>query len=327
MTNAKDLCKKGYLVASDRFTTATEALNIIRENKLCERTGKALSGGASICTAIGSFVPGVGVLGGALRIGACLLNPKPSLADMKRTQTAITYKISEQTCELRKDFKAIKNEVKDFVLLLDNEMKNIDNDISDIKKIIVRTYSVVLDTRYKDGLEKIASAYHNFFLGVNNLENTLTDLQSFIFELGSIAIQSLDPGKIKEYINAMKVTLDEDEIHSSLKYIILVRSMYLFLSSVYFTYKEDTDRVATEFEKFNNDYNGICKVFREEMGYTFNPNTIPSVKFSEHCEETGQFLTSDTSCSEEPNKHEISIDIPSPDNDGKIPLNSFDKQN
>ena len=90
MAKMKELCKDGLVKGYEKISYAKEGVETIRQKKWAEPLGQALSGTASICTSLGHFIPGVGVLGGALKIGSCLLNPKPSRADLQRTQIVIT---------------------------------------------------------------------------------------------------------------------------------------------------------------------------------------------------------------------------------------------
>jgi len=78
-------------------------LQKIREKKWSEPLGQALSVTASISNKLSATgVPFAGIVGGAAKIGSSVLNPAPSLADLKRMQQEIEVKMQESTGIVRK---------------------------------------------------------------------------------------------------------------------------------------------------------------------------------------------------------------------------------
>ena len=63
-----------------------EALVKVRGQTWSEPLGKACSVTGSIVSGLGNFVPGLGILGGALCLGSKVLNPKASMNDVRREQ-------------------------------------------------------------------------------------------------------------------------------------------------------------------------------------------------------------------------------------------------
>ena len=76
---------------------AKEGIEKIRSKPWAEPAGMALGAAASICQGLGNFVPGVGIIGGALKMGSVILNPSPSLADLKRSEQELASKLSGET--------------------------------------------------------------------------------------------------------------------------------------------------------------------------------------------------------------------------------------
>ena len=58
----------------------------VRGQTWSEPLGKACSVTGAIVSGLGNFVPGLGIVGGALALGGTLLNPKASLNDVRREQ-------------------------------------------------------------------------------------------------------------------------------------------------------------------------------------------------------------------------------------------------
>ena len=280
-----------------------ESIAKVRSKKWAEPVGVALGATASICNGMGnSGIPVVGIVGGGLKMGASLLNPNASLADIKRVEKAIKENMDEEfehlkdgidtnfrklnekienfQPEIRQDLDEIKKEVRESVMHIALEMDNIKKELSDIKSIVNHTYRLVRDVRYRDGIEKIEAAYETFLKGASNLDLTLAQLDHFIFELEVLVVQNLCPQRIKEYIRDLKVTENFEVIYMTFQYIIVVRAMYLQLACAYYIWKikteNDSDRIATEFNSFNRDFKELCKVFDEEVGTEFDPANLPS---------------------------------------------------
>ena len=57
----------------------SESLDKVRSNEWSEPVASALSVTGTILQGIGHFVPGVGIVGGAFKMGSDILNPKVTL--------------------------------------------------------------------------------------------------------------------------------------------------------------------------------------------------------------------------------------------------------
>ena len=54
-----------------------------------------------------------------------------------------------------------------------------------------------------------------------------------------------------------------------MEYILAVMSKYLQMLVAYSIFKEDPDQVADHFERFNRDFEQMCKAFKEVTNQTF----------------------------------------------------------
>ena len=77
-----------------------DAISKVRSQEWAEPVGQAMGATAAIFSAF-SFVPGMGIIGGALKLGSSILNPIATLHDVNRLEK-----------ELVEDFGAIKEEMK-----------------------------------------------------------------------------------------------------------------------------------------------------------------------------------------------------------------------
>ena len=66
-----------------------------------EPLGKACSVTGTIVKSMGNFVPGLGIVGGALSLGGTLLNPMASMNDLKRGQERGALSVGQITSLLR----------------------------------------------------------------------------------------------------------------------------------------------------------------------------------------------------------------------------------
>ena len=73
-------------VVQDTKQQVDATLAKIQSQTWAEPLGKACSVTGTIVKGMGNFVPGLGIVGGALSLGGTLLNPKASMNDLKRGQ-------------------------------------------------------------------------------------------------------------------------------------------------------------------------------------------------------------------------------------------------
>ena len=295
MTSVKD---EAIGKAGEGMTFVKDGLEKIRSKPWAEPLGIAMGATASICNGLGDFVPGLGLVGGAINMGSKILNPAASLADIKRAEKEILEQLDEQTgivkgilekeletlrkemtrpqSEILEDFQLIKSEVQASAASMTQHMHHIGEELVDVKNIINHTYQLVRDTRYRDGIEKIEGAYDTFLNGLSNLEDTLNDLKGYMFELQVLGYQNLKPQRVREYLRAILLTEDVEMSQQIFKYILVVRAMYLQVVCAYYIYQEDSERVGREFELFNQDFEELCNVFQKETGIEFRPEQVPT---------------------------------------------------
>ena len=129
-----------------------EKLEDIQKKEWAEPTGKALKAAASLV----SFIPPpVGnVLKGALSLGATVLNPDPSLADLRRAKEEI---IDE-----------MKTEVHEVAGI----MNNMGGELSSLRGDMKIVLELISDKEFYEGIETI-DAHHRYYMdGLDNLEMT-----------------------------------------------------------------------------------------------------------------------------------------------------------
>ena len=155
-----------------------KSLDKVQKKTWAEPLGKTLATTGKIVKGCGSFIPGAGIIAGALSFGSGLLNPEPSLKDLKKqlddlnigiqsisadnatTRSFIEEsmkkeieklegKIANPPLEIRSDFEKIKLEMVDTMKEVQQNNECILNEVSSIKDITSKTFSLVTDIRYK----------------------------------------------------------------------------------------------------------------------------------------------------------------------------------
>ena len=314
--------KKVIAKASEGMTFVKDGIETVRSKPWAEPVGTALGVTASICNGLGSFVPGLGIVGGAINMGSKILNPAPTLADIKRTEKEIIQQLEGQTgiikdalehklealreemkrpqTEILEDFELVKREVQSSASAMTHHMQHINDELADMKNIINHTYQLVRDQRYRDGIEKIEGAYETFLDGLNNLEDTLNDFKNYMVELQVHGYQSLKPPRIREYLRSILVTEDVAMAQQIFKYILVVRSMYLQVVCAYYIFQKNPERVGQEFESFNTDYSELCTVFQSVTGNEFKPEEPLTEDLLEKCRGTKKQMPDITQVRHEP---------------------------
>ena len=149
-----------------------EGLEKVRSKPWAEPLGKALEASGKIVGAVEGFVPGANIIGGALSFGATLLNPEPSLEDLRKelreikedirrtaSQAAVRalekemhdleIKISQPPEEIKKDFDEVKVHMKRILKEIELSNDKMSEQMLRMKDLISRTFQIVLDIRYK----------------------------------------------------------------------------------------------------------------------------------------------------------------------------------
>ena len=151
---------------SKYFKCVSRSLDKLKAQPWASPLGTALTVTGGTLKIVGHFVPGVGILGGALAAGSTLL--KPSNEDLqkdiraihetlKNTQNESVRKMLEDNIailerkqnEIREDFSEIKEELGEVMREIQTKSHNITEEISSIKDIINLTFGLVTDIRYK----------------------------------------------------------------------------------------------------------------------------------------------------------------------------------
>ena len=155
-----------------------KSLERVQKKTWAEPLGKTIGYTGKIIKECGSFIPGAGIIGGALSFGSALLNPEPSLQDLKKQLddlnaglkmistdnesirkvleesvkkeiSILEGKIANPPSEIRCDFETIKLEMLETMTDIQRNNDCISIEVSSIKDVTSKTFNLVTDIRYK----------------------------------------------------------------------------------------------------------------------------------------------------------------------------------
>merc|ERR550532_2210972 len=186
--------------------------------------------------------------------------------DLKRGQDMVRGELEQDTValsEVKENLSDVKENVNELVRSFQTFSVTVNKDIMCIRGIIDKTFDIVVDSRYKDGIQHIEAAYRVFIKGGGR------DLQPYIFELQTKAAVSLDPARIREYLSIIHKKENLQTCQNVGEYIFLILGQYLQIMVHFYISEERVDMVTQQFEEFNQHFREIESVFKEVTGVDF----------------------------------------------------------
>ena len=110
-------------------------LKKVRSKPWAEPLGKALEVSGKIFKVFDGFVAGAYLIGGALSLGATLLNQQPSMRDLQK--------------EIKKESGEVKVNVERILKEVVHSNNTMTEQMTKLKDLISRTFQIVVDIRYK----------------------------------------------------------------------------------------------------------------------------------------------------------------------------------
>ena len=154
--------------------TVNSSLKKVQEKPWAEPLGQVLGVTGQIVETCGNFIPGAGLIGGALSFGASLLNPEPTLEDLKKQMIQMENSLKDISAdnqfmrnfvqnemgklqtridnppdEIRSDFEEVKVEMLHMMKGIREDNESFADDIMEMKDIISKTFDLVTDIKYK----------------------------------------------------------------------------------------------------------------------------------------------------------------------------------
>jgi len=253
----KETLSSGKEKLTEMKQSGQEKLKEIQEKPWAEPTAAALGATGEIINGLGSGIPGVGFIGGALKVASSLLNPDIKLADLRRTENAV---LKGQTL-ITEDIGAIQEEVNKRFNEVALEMKKMNANVKMIKEVMDEIYLIISDIHYRDGPEKVEALYEMFLEDCQNTQKTFELFKGFVVEARMNYNQHLKPQKVAEYLKIVKDRQGNKACQDFYNYIIIVMGKYLQIMSLFYIYNDDASQIGVLFERFNTDFMSLNKRF------------------------------------------------------------------
>ena len=218
-----------------------DKLDAIKSKEWAEPTGKALKAAASVVSVI---PPPVGsVLKGALSMGGAVLNPDPTLADLRRAKDEINNAMQAAFQEVAEDMGDMKTE------------------LSDLRGDIGPVLQLISDKEFYDGIATI-DAHHDFY--TENPEDLDGTNQDFEAVATSFQISFKKNFRVSKIFHFLKMIQKQEGNEACNKYFqdnLVSYGKYLQIIFAYLTYKGDLKKIKILTEKFLKDYEELTTLF------------------------------------------------------------------
>ena len=245
-----------------------------------------LSIGASVAEKVGYCAPAVGMVGGAMKMASNILDPPPKLSHLKeerqklenmlegssdliREQIRKSIEISERNITME-----IQTQFEQSMKVMSSDLKTIETELGPIKNLGRETFDLVLDIRYKQGIEMIDSAYQSFLRGASNFKTTHSLLGNFIFELETMAGCTFNRDNIETYLAKAAKSRGSDEAMKLATYVFIVRTEYLQLVTAFYLFMNDTDKADAEFRLYQEDFEELQQIHEKVFQVEFSPQEL-----------------------------------------------------
>ena len=169
------------------------------------------------------------------------------------------------------DLKTMRSDFQSSISGIASDLKTIDNGVDTLKNIATESYEILVDLKYKEGLDLIDSSYVVFLKGLKNYDKSHGRFSSYIVELETKASLSFKQQNIRDLLYKVEKTRGRIQAKHLASYIFIVRAKYLQIVTAFYIYENDTERVEEEFESFNNDVKQLQAIHKELFDEEFQP--------------------------------------------------------
>ena len=263
-----------------------EKVNSIRGSGRGAQVASYLSIGASIADKVGTCVPAVGMVGGAMKMCSNILDPSAKLSHLKAESEKLAKMLEASSDSLREQLKTamdvsqkninaeIQCQLEMSLRGMTEDLKKIDNDLGPMKDLGRDTYQLVVDIRYKEGMDMIDSAYQVFLRGSKYFKTTHNLLSNYIFELETKAGCTFGSDNIEMYLKRVASIKGHQEAMKLATYVFVVRAKYLQLVTAFYLFINETEKVEQEFKSFEDDVKELERIHKKVFNVDFAPQDL-----------------------------------------------------
>ena len=220
---------------------AKAALDKIRENEWAERTGSVLKVAAKLVEKIP--FPAGAILKGVCSMGGTLLNPDPSLADLRRAKE-----------EIKDEMKAVFGEVV-------NQGSKLGPEITTLRRDVETVLELISDKEFYEGIREVDAHYEFYSEGADDLEVTNENFKAVATQFQISFKKNFVISKIFKFMKIVQQREGNDACAKFYQDNLVSYGKYLQVLVLFLTFTGDLNRINILINKFNNDYKELSTLF------------------------------------------------------------------
>ena len=237
----------------------------------------AVQGLASVCNIAGAVgVPFAGMVGTVLDQGLNLCNLATGGGGgggsgagrsggayqnySNLTQTTVNLgKMEENQNEIWKEVGAVKEILTTGFSKMCDQFEVMKSDLDKIQTLASKTFEMIQEMHYLDGIENIDFAHAVFFKPNSNIEENIASFKSHQFELEKQYMQHLNPRKIIRFLHMLAESEEggAEKAEAMYNYVLTVEAKYLQMMCICHIHKQDTKGLAAQYELFTAHYHQL----------------------------------------------------------------------
>ena len=226
--------------ATELGKKAKANLDKIRENEWAERTGSVLKVAAKLVEKV-PFPAGT-VLKGVCSLGGAILNPDPSLADIRRAK------------------EDIKDEVKTAFGEVSQDVNMIRGDINSLRGDVADMLEVITDKEFFDHIREV-DAHYAFYTESEDIEATNEDFKAVATQFQINFKKNFVVSKIFKFLKIVQQREGKEACAKFYQDNLVSYGKFLQVLVLYLTFKGDYSRVATLMNNFVKDFQELKTLY------------------------------------------------------------------
>ena len=274
----------------------------LKDHKWSFPLAVAMKATGSVLTGISSIggVPVIGIVGGALQMGASLFEKdihdyqketeshfdemreeirssndmtEKGLQQVSSTISSskdeiinhtrnIEIQLAKGTIAILESTEIIRKNLNEQFIEVKNQLCKINPKIEELKDTTHAILDLLTDSQYRNGIERVEAAFDTLMdMAGSDLNEAIDLLKNFMFELKTDMRQHLRNEKLIKYLTHILNEKGSVAAKQMFSYIITVRGKYLLIMTVYSVYLSKFEAVESEFKAFNRDIKNLTEQF------------------------------------------------------------------
>ena len=176
-------------------------------------------------------------------MGGSLLNPDPTLADLRRAKEEIKE-------ELKNNFKEVAH-----------EMSEMGDDLSYVRDKIDDLMEMITEKEFYHGIEEVDANHEYFLEGIENLQKTVEEFRTKATDFQTSFKRNFKVTKIFKYLKIVKEREGNLACEHFYHELLSAYGKFLQIIVVYLTLNGEHHRIEKVFSKFNKDYSELSALF------------------------------------------------------------------